>query len=82
MKKKFRTESDSLGNIKVDNSRFWGAQTQRSIQNFQIGNDKMPNEVIVAFGLQKKAAALANMELLKMNKKIDILIDLLKKKMF
>ena len=70
MKKKFRTESDSLGNIKVDNSRFWGAQTQRSIQNFQIGNDKMPNEVIVAFGLQKKAAALANMELLKMNKKI------------
>ena len=55
MKKKFRIESDSLGNIKVDNSRFWGAQTQRSIQNFQIGNDKMPNEVIVAFGLQKKS---------------------------
>ena len=50
MKKKFRIESDSLGEKKIDSSRLWGAQTQRSLENFKIGNEKMSNEVILAFG--------------------------------
>ena len=74
MKKKFRIESDSLGSKKIDHSRLWGSQTQRSFENFQIGNEKMPFEVIVAFGLQKKAAALTNIQLSKLNKKIGNLI--------
>ena len=70
MKKKFRIESDSLGNKKIDSSKLWGAQTQRSLENFKIGNEKMSKEVIIAFGLQKKAAALTNMQLNKLDKKI------------
>lgn len=58
-----RTESDSLGTIEVDASRYWGAQTQRSLENFRIGGERMPLALIKAFGLQKKAAALANHEL-------------------
>ena len=54
MKKKYRLESDSLGTKKIDNSKLWGAQTQRSLENFKIGNEKMPEEVIKAFGYQKK----------------------------
>ncbi len=52
--KEFRTESDSLGEKKIDISKIWGAQTQRSLENFKIGNEKMPIEVIIAFGYQKK----------------------------
>ena len=70
MKKKHRIESDSLGEKKIDNSKLWGAQTQRSLENFKIGSEKMSNEVIVAFGYQKKAAALANMKLGKLDSKI------------
>jgi len=70
MKKFYRTETDSLGSKKIDNSKFWGAQTQRSLENFKIGNEQMPKEVIVAFGLQKKAAAITNMQLGRLNKKI------------
>ena len=69
MKKKFRIESDSLGNKKIDNEKLWGAQTQRSLENFKIGSEKMSKEVIEAFGYQKKAAAMANMELNKLDKK-------------
>ena len=61
MKNKKRTESDSLGNKRIDSNKFWGAQTQRSKENFKIGNEKIPKEIIQAFGLQKKAAAQANM---------------------
>ena len=57
---KFRTESDSIGQIEVPNEKFWGAQTQRSLENFPIGNDKMPDEFINAFAIQKKSAAIAN----------------------
>ena len=57
MKRK-RIENDSLGTKKVDSERLWGAQTQRSLENFQIGNEIMPKEVIVALGYQKQAAAL------------------------
>ncbi len=70
MKNKKRTESDTLGNKKIDFDKYWGAQTQRSIENFRIGNEKMPTEVIRAMGIQKKAAAQANMSLGVLNKKI------------
>jgi fumarate hydratase class II len=61
-----RTETDSIGPIDVDGSRYWGAQTERSIHHFSIGwpeVDRMPLEVVHAFGILKKAAAQANMEL-------------------
>jgi fumarate hydratase class II len=62
----YRTETDSLGEIQVDASRYWGAQTERSIHHFSIGwpgVDRMPVEVVHAIGILKKAAAQANMEL-------------------
>ena len=65
-----RIEIDSIGKIIVDSDKFWGAQTQRSLENFKIGNEIMPFEVIVALGYQKKAAALTNLELSQLNKKI------------
>ena len=61
----FRTETDSIGAIDVDNSRYWGAQTERSLHHFSIGDpaaDRMPIEVIRAQGVLKKAAAIANRE--------------------
>ena len=61
---KFRIEKDSLGEIKVESSKLWGAQTQRSIENFQIGIGKFhfQNIFIEALALQKKSCALANSE--------------------
>jgi len=62
----FRTETDSFGPIEVESSRYWGAQTQRSLHHFSIGwpdADRMPREVVHAMGLLKAAAAKANMEL-------------------
>ena len=70
MANKKRTESDSLGIKKVDSHKLWGAQTQRSLENFNIANDKIPNEIIVALGQQKKAAVLANYSLGLINKKL------------
>ena len=58
-----RVETDSLGEIEVPAHRYWGAQTQRSIENFKIGGELMPAPMIRALGIQKKASALANMEL-------------------
>ncbi len=58
-----RIEKDSLGEVEVPADRYWGAQTQRSLQNFTIGDRRMPLPVIRAFGLQKLAAARANMAL-------------------
>lgn len=58
-----RTETDSIGGIDVPAHRYWGAQTQRSIQNFKIGGEKMPAPLIRALGIQKKAAALTNIEM-------------------
>jgi fumarate hydratase class II len=58
-----RNESDSMGEIAVCADKLWGAQTQRSLHHFNIGKDLMPTEVIHAFGLLKKAAALTNLEL-------------------
>ena len=62
-----RLESDSLGQIEVDASKYWGAQTQRSLQNFKIGGHRFSRGMIKAFGLVKKAAALTNQELGKLS---------------
>ena len=61
----YRIEHDSMGEVRVPADRLWGAQTQRSIQNFRIGVglETMPREIVKAFGILKKAAALANAEL-------------------
>mgnify|MGYP000103095678 CR=1 FL=1 len=58
-----RTEYDSMGAIEVEQDRYWGAQTQRSLQNFKIGGHRMPRPMIKALGLVKWAAASANNEL-------------------
>ncbi|MBP7497471.1 MAG: class II fumarate hydratase [Bacteroidales bacterium] len=58
-----RTEKDTMGEIAVPSEKYWGAQTQRSKENFKIGDGRMPIEIIRAFAILKKAAALANMEL-------------------
>ncbi len=58
-----RTESDSMGTIEVPSDRYWGAQTQRSLHHFEIGEDRMPSELVRAFGVLKKAAALVNRDL-------------------
>jgi len=60
---KYRTEVDTMGEIQVPADKYWGAQTQRSFENFKIGYDRMPREIIRAFGILKKGAALANAEL-------------------
>src|SRR5476651_1696417 len=59
----YRIETDSMGEIKVPADKYWGAQTQRSIENFKIGGDKFPKEMIRALGILKKAAAMTNQEL-------------------
>lgn len=58
-----RVETDSTGQIEVDNDKYWGAQTQRSIEHFSIGDDLMPIEVIKALAIIKKAAAMTNHQL-------------------
>jgi fumarate hydratase, class II len=58
-----RTETDSFGPIEVDDSRYWGAQTQRSLQNFKIAGDRFTRPMIKALGQLKKAAALVNQDL-------------------
>jgi fumarate hydratase class II len=59
----FRIEKDTMGPVEVPADKYWGAQTQRSLNNFKIGDRKMPVEIIHAFATLKKAAALANLEL-------------------
>ncbi len=58
-----RIETDSFGEIEVPANSYWGAQTQRSMQNFDIGDEKMPRQLVRALGIQKKAAALSNIAL-------------------
>ncbi len=62
-KPRTRVESDSMGKIEVPSNVYWGAQTQRSLIHFNIGRDTMPPELVRAFGILKKAAALVNQEL-------------------
>ena len=56
----YRIERDSMGEIKVPSDKYWGAQTQRSLENFRIGTEKMPAEIICAFGIIKLAAVRVN----------------------
>ncbi len=62
-KEGYRIEHDTMGEIPVPTDKYWGAQTQRSFENFKIGTEKMPDEVIRGFAVLKKAAAIANAEL-------------------
>lgn len=73
---KFREESDTFGPIQVPADRYWGAQTQRSLQNFKIGGERerMPLPVIRSFGILKKAAAKANLDFGLDPKKADAII--------
>jgi fumarate hydratase class II len=70
-----RIESDSMGNIPVARDKYWGAQTERSLHHFNIGQDIMPREITHAFGILKKAAALTNFDLGKLSKeKTDLIV--------
>jgi fumarate hydratase class II len=69
-----RTESDSMGNIEVASDRYWGAQTERSLHHFDIGEDRMPPELIRAFGILKRSAALVNQDLGKLDQEKTSLI--------
>ncbi|MGJ4745875.1 class II fumarate hydratase [Leptospira sp. SA-E8] len=60
---KTRIETDSMGEIQVDDSKYWGAQTERSLHHFHIGNDRFPREMIRALGVLKKSAAIVNAQL-------------------
>ncbi len=62
-----RTETDTMGAVEVPADKYWGAQTERSLHHFDIGDDRMPREMIRAFGILKKAAALVNQELGKLS---------------
>jgi fumarate hydratase, class II len=62
-----RIETDSMGEVPVARDRYWGAQTQRSLQNFKIGGHRFPSSVIRAFGVVKKASALTNLQLKKLD---------------
>ena len=65
-----RTETDSFGPLEVPADKYWGAQTQRSLMNFRIGDETMPTPLIRAFGIIKRAAALANKDLGKLDPKL------------
>lgn len=56
----YRIEHDTMGEVKVPADHYWGAQTQRSFENFKIGGQRQPKEVITAFAYLKEACALAN----------------------
>ena len=63
----YRIEKDTMGEMQVPADRYWAAQTQRSYQNFRIGEEVMPREITRAFGILKKAAAIANFKLGKLS---------------
>ncbi len=65
----YRIERDSMGEMQVPADRYWAAQTQRSLENFKIGGEIMPREITHAFGLLKKAAAIANFNLGKLDER-------------
>ncbi len=69
-----RVEKDSMGSVEVEDDRYWGAQSQRSLANFKIGDERMSREIIRALGILKKACALANMELGALDKDTGALI--------
>ena len=76
MTQAFREEHDSLGPVEVPAERLWGAQTQRSLKYFSIGDDRMPKEMITAYAIVKKAAAICNQSSGRLDKeKADLIID-------
>jgi fumarate hydratase class II len=70
-----RLESDSMGSIEVQADKYWGAQTQRSLEHFAIGRELMPQELVRAFGILKKNTAAANLELGLLDKKVAELVN-------
>jgi fumarate hydratase class II len=70
-----RTETDTFGPVPVATDRYWGAQTQRSIENFRISGERMPLPLVHAFGIVKKAAAIANVALKDLDPKIGDVIS-------
>ena len=72
----FRQESDSMGHVKVPSDAYWGAQTQRSLENFKIGDEKLPNSFFKAYALVKKSAAKVNAKHDKLEKSV---LDLITK---
>jgi fumarate hydratase, class II len=74
MTKNTRTETDTFGPIEVAADRYWGAQAQRSLQNFRIGWERQPKPIIRALGIVKQASALTNMKLGKLDKKLGEII--------
>ncbi len=71
----FRIEKDTMGDVKVPADKLWGAQTQRSTENFRIGGDRFPREMIRALGILKKSAAMTNNKLgLLDNKKTELIV--------
>ena len=66
----YRIEKDSLGEVRVPVDKYWGAQTQRSLENFKISSERLPIEIIRAFAILKKASAMTNEELGLLDKKI------------
>lgn len=71
----YRIEKDSMGEMQVPADKYWAAQTQRSFQNFKIGGELMPREITHAFGILKKAAAIANFRLGKLDEEKRIAIE-------
>ncbi len=65
-----RTESDTMGELQVPEAAYWGAQTQRSRQNFRIGGERMPAPLVRAMGIQKRAAAEANVDLAELDARL------------
>ena len=86
MAKKFRVESDTLGKVKIPQNSLWGPQTQRSINNFKIGQPgSMPTEIIHSFAILKKSCAISNNELMNLEKKkmkliVEVCDEILKNK--
>ncbi|NNE84625.1 MAG: class II fumarate hydratase [Alphaproteobacteria bacterium] len=75
MTRDIRIESDTMGEVEVPADKYWGAQTQRSVENFPIGNERMPLSLIYAFAIQKQAAARANLALGQLEKEVAEAID-------
>lgn len=63
----YRIEHDTMGEVKVPEEHWWGAQTQRSLENFVIGTETMPREIVQAFAILKSSAAIANFKMSKLD---------------
>ena len=75
MTRDIRIESDTMGEVEVPADKYWGAQTQRSLENFPIGDERMPLSLIYAFAIQKQASARANLVLGQLEKDVAEAID-------